>query len=379
MLNEREPHTALQANILAKCDSEDLSLVLARLQWSKSEIRYSLHASPKKMYSMWLPWEDFFSLAGFYRAARCAFLGRDCHVRWVTEGIDLAILEKGLVAAYYTLRRADEALYSCGLALSRAAKYGTLCPINTDGHTGTNPRLLEEAEDPTFRFRLSWMEGPPSKGWTFHYIPKRPDVESPALAAFAHMGIAQTAECPHNDFSPCYWRFVEFQGSGALDSNANSVHAYFRAHPDNFSSALAKVDHARVSLAPLGIDLLPPPSAPLPCALPNSWVSRMSTNSSNESAIHGALDREGALYELLIILFPDAASFHRWLTLAGAELKRLTIELPDKRISKAEYMHKAVELLSQQKLVDPSFFQHLRRHTPRQAEVIGAVQSRWIE
>ena len=94
MLNEREPHTALQANILAKCDSEDLSLVLARLQWSKSEIRYSLHASPKKMYSMWLPWEDFFSLAGFYRAARCAFLGRDCHVRWVTEGIDLARFEQ---------------------------------------------------------------------------------------------------------------------------------------------------------------------------------------------------------------------------------------------------------------------------------------------
>ena len=52
--------------------------------------------------------------------------------------------------------------------------------------------------------------------------------------------IGEFTECPEFDFSPCWWRFEEFEARNDIyGSNANYTHGHFDAHAKSFANGLA--------------------------------------------------------------------------------------------------------------------------------------------
>ena len=42
----RDPHTVLKRDVVSKANRESFEVVLARLQWGKEDVGFSLHANP---------------------------------------------------------------------------------------------------------------------------------------------------------------------------------------------------------------------------------------------------------------------------------------------------------------------------------------------
>jgi len=87
--NSRDPHQSLKNEVLGESRSLNSSFVLAKLQWSKEDIAFSLHAEPHTFSMAGIQATDFLNSLGFERAS-CSFTGgRQCYVRWVDAGFDV--------------------------------------------------------------------------------------------------------------------------------------------------------------------------------------------------------------------------------------------------------------------------------------------------
>src|SRR5262249_15760438 len=89
-MNGRDPHSALKPDVINRVNQGHLEVVLARLQWSKNDIGYSLHVNPTSFSSAGLQQTDFLSYLGFQRSDRCSFTGfQRCYCAWVNEGFNV--------------------------------------------------------------------------------------------------------------------------------------------------------------------------------------------------------------------------------------------------------------------------------------------------
>ncbi len=269
-MNGRDPHSALKTDIVGSAQVRGLDLRLVRLQWSKTDIGFSLHAAPNTWSTAGIQTTDFLSHLGFQRS-RCHFVpAQECYVRWADEGFDVSAFGQAFATGYEELNGASRHLEACGFLLPQPEGWGYFQGRQSgtrargfasgggDGHTAPEQKRLKASEDTTFSFVLSWLEGGP-KGWTFHYRAKHPPLSAELEAALRFLHLASLGSCPEFNFESCHWRFIPFEnrGDSAFDSNAHYVHGAFDAHAQRFSPGIDLLLRAHAAVEPFGLRFLP--------------------------------------------------------------------------------------------------------------------------
>jgi len=85
----RDPHKSLKSEVIEKTQSRNANIIFAKLQWSKSDIGYSLHVVPSSWTSSGYQITDFLKHLGFNRSM-CSFArSQECYVQWVDQSFDL--------------------------------------------------------------------------------------------------------------------------------------------------------------------------------------------------------------------------------------------------------------------------------------------------
>ena len=262
-------HQALRTEITDKKSADGVEFVLVRLQDSKDDIRYSLHARPNSYSTAGAQTTDLLALLGF-RRSNCAFFGgTQCYVRSVDASFDLPGFTSVFQPGYQSLRTAESHLQKCGLFLpltegwgyysgrpSKAPAHPTTSAMG-DGHTGHASKRMKESEDDRFFFVLSWLESDREKGWTTHYRAKQQSVSAELQSVFGVLGLATFPTCPEFDFEPCFWRFTPFQPRGAFEGNADTAHSWFDAHVDHFPPGIEQLTKLRETFIPFGPVVFP--------------------------------------------------------------------------------------------------------------------------
>ncbi len=270
MIN-RDRHSALKTEITKNFSSGKLPLVLVKLQWSKNEIGYSLHAAPNTYTSAGFQITDFLSYLGFSRE-RCAFVpGGECYSRWVEEDFDLEKFSAAFGGAFGKMELAERHLNTCGFSLDQPEGWGYFYGkpsegrrrsqrqhISGDGHTSQKSQLLKKSEDDYFQFLMSWIESP-QKGWTFHYRPKHPPISEEIVSVMDLLGFKEFNECPWFDFEACSWLSIPYEqrGDSIFDGNAEVAHRWFDANAQNFSAGVENLIAAQALVAPFDMRFLP--------------------------------------------------------------------------------------------------------------------------
>lgn len=271
-MKNRDPHTALKGEVVAKANRGGMEVALARLQWGKDDVGYSLHVNPTSFSSAGIQTTDFLAYLGFERSDACAFTSfRRCYVKWVEEGFDLdrflAAFEKG----FAHLELAERALEACGIFLPQPQGWGFhfgrpsgrdnrgLPRLSGDGHTGQTIRKMKESEDETFAFVFSFIEAGHEKGFVTHYRPKHPPLSAEIQSVFRYLGFREFGQCPEFDFEPCFYRTMLFQsrGDGIFDSNTGYAHRGFDALAGQFSTGIKELLAANEEIESFGMAFLP--------------------------------------------------------------------------------------------------------------------------
>ena len=268
-MNGHDPHQSLKSEIVARAQSRLAPVLLARLQWSKEDIGFSLHVSPNTFSSYGVQSTDFLGMMGFQRS-RCQFTSGECYWRWVQEGFDLEKFAQAFGQAYGQLTEAEKRLEACGFFIDQSEGWGFFLGgharsrrrdfgMSGDGHTGLKVQAMKQSEDANFQFRFTWLEADHSKGWITHYRPKHPPLSSELESVFAFLRLNRFAQCPEYDFEECHWRSVAFEqrGDSHFDSNVEFAHRCFDAHAGNFSLGIEQLLAANASIEQVGLKFLP--------------------------------------------------------------------------------------------------------------------------
>ena len=280
-------HSALKTEVVAAASEGGVQYQLVRLQSSKEDIAYTLHATPTSFSSAGLQTTDLLGYLGFELGA-CAFSqGRKCYAARVSHDFLLPDFAKAFVAAYEALGEAERELEACGFPLdqpegwgffqgggSLGKSYSDRFRASGDAHTSPQSKLVKQSDDNHFLFTMSWVEGDGDKGWTFHYRPKHPPLSAELRAAFSFVKLRQFNECPYFEFESCYWRFFPYERSDSFfDSKAEYVHRSFDNHNQKFALGIESLLGVHSVLHPFGFDLLSIPTQE-PSILPWSQVPR---------------------------------------------------------------------------------------------------------
>lgn len=269
-MNGRDPHQSLKSEILAQTQSKSVRLLLAKLQWSKSDIGFSLHTNPYTYSTHGFQANDFLKLLGFERS-RCSFLsGNECYVKWVDKGFDVTHFARLFDQSFANLLAAQRDLEQCGFFFEQPEGWGYFFGkrsggsrrewgMRGDGHTAMAVKSMKESEDTTFLYKFSWLESAHEKGWVIHYRPKHPPLSSELQSVFRFLGLQEFKQCPEYDFETCYWNSVVFvkRGDRHFDSNAGAAHGWFDAHAAHFSPGVEKLLRANAEIEEAGFNFLP--------------------------------------------------------------------------------------------------------------------------
>lgn len=258
----RDLHSALKTDVLGQFQAGGVSYVLVRLQYGRSDISYSLHASAMTSFSSGLQIPGVLTHLDF-EASNCIFIpGGRCLVREVADGFDLHRFSEAFTRCFNALNEADKHFQQCGIHVPRddsprVLGIGRSFP---DGHTSPKVQHMKNSGDEVFGYVLTWIEGGRSKGWTIHYRPQHPPL-SPELEAALHFleGFSSFSQCPEFDFEQCYWRFIPFEERPETfeRSNADFAHKSFDAHATHFAPGLKKLLEAHGEVLPYGMNVLP--------------------------------------------------------------------------------------------------------------------------
>jgi hypothetical protein len=248
--------------------------VLAKLQWGKDQIGYSLHANPNTWSTSGFQLTDFLGYLGFQRSSCSFFVGQQCYVRWVNDGFDIGEFAKSFDTAYAMLAEAQNDLEACGLFLDQPEGWGYFAGRESrrvrrdfgvlgDGHTAMSVQSMKQSEDDTFSYKFSWLELGNQKGWVIHYRPKRAPLSAELEGVFRYFKLNRFNECPEFDFEECHWRSIAFvtRGDEFFDSNADVAHRWFDAHASRFSPGIRKLLTAHSEVEKFGFGFLFFPSA----------------------------------------------------------------------------------------------------------------------
>jgi TIR domain len=271
-VNGRDPHSAPKSEVTAKANRSNIEAVVARLQWRKDDVGYSLHVNPSSFTSAGIQKTDFLAYLGFQRSDRCSFTSfQRCYVKWVSEGFDPDRFLTAFESGFANLERACLGLEACGFSLPQsegwAFYYGKSgghsqrgpTALSCDGHTARQTRRMKQTEDDTFLFRFSFIETDSEKGFVTHYRPKHPPLTSELRSVFRYLGLREFQDCPEFDFEPCFYRTRSFEsrGDGLFDNNTEYAHRGFDAHVGQFSTGIRDLLAANEQIETFGMTFLP--------------------------------------------------------------------------------------------------------------------------
>jgi hypothetical protein len=272
----KDLHSALKSDEVRSTSVQGLKMVLQRLQWSKDEIAFSLHASPNTFTTSGLQLTDALSYLGFQRQ-RCPFqVTQDGYCDWVEETVDLNQVGESVLGVHQSLSSAERHFNACGLRLPQpegfgfflgkeSSRYETGYRPSGDGHTAPTIEVMKTSEDAGFLYAMTFIKGGAEKGWTFHYRPKHPPLSIEVEAAFNVLGLTRFQTCPQFDFDPCHWSFYDFvpdRGDSPWNTNTDRVHSYFGAHAEHFSLGLKHLLVAQATAERLGRSIFRMPAPP---------------------------------------------------------------------------------------------------------------------
>src|SRR5262245_10610144 len=106
-MNRRDLHSAPKSDIVTRAHRGALQAMLARLQWSKNEVAYSLHVNPSSWTTAGIQRTDFLAYLGFQRSETCPFTGIGCFVKSVTEEFDADAFLTAFETGFTHLERAE--------------------------------------------------------------------------------------------------------------------------------------------------------------------------------------------------------------------------------------------------------------------------------
>jgi hypothetical protein len=174
-------HTALLTEEVSKASASGVNFVVAKLQWGKDEVGYSLHAEPTSYSTYGMQTTDFLAYLGLQRE-KCSFVThKECYTTWVDFDFHVSEFSQKFGEAFSLFEKAARLLENCGYILEQPEGWGYFYNKNSqgksrknysgggDGHTSNQPKILKEMDDDYFYYKLSWIETGISKGWTFHY------------------------------------------------------------------------------------------------------------------------------------------------------------------------------------------------------------------
>jgi hypothetical protein len=255
MSQYRDLHSALKTEVVLSVEGGGVQFKLVRLQSSKDNISFSLHANPNTFSFSGVQAADLLAHLGF-QVSPCAFFSvGKCLATFVREDFPLEKFAESFAKVYPTVREAEKLLQDCGFALTRPNRSS----LSVDGHTSPQSKEMKQSEDDYFFFKMSWIEGGQNKGWTFHYRPKHIPLSEEMSGVFSFLELLEFQQCPLFDFEPCHYRFFSFEkrSESFFDSNAEYVHRSFDHHRDKFSLGTENLLKADGLLRPFGFEFLP--------------------------------------------------------------------------------------------------------------------------
>jgi hypothetical protein len=275
----RDPHKSLKSEIINSTHSRNANYILAKLQYSKNEIGFSLHVIPSSWTTHGYQITDLLSHLGFSRGP-CSFAEhQECYVHEADQSFDLNNFINLFERSYVNLQHAESHLTKCGFFFDQPEGWGYYfnkysgarhfqdkIEMHGDGHTAAKSKILKKSEDDNFSYVFSWIKNDEEdKGWIIHYRPKRPPLSSEIQGVFNFLKINSFDQCPWFDFEPCSWRSIRYvqRGLGDFDGNTDRAHMWFDSHADNFSSGIQKLLNANAELEKAGMKFLPFQSAPI--------------------------------------------------------------------------------------------------------------------
>jgi len=208
-------HTALMSEKVSEVSVNSINFVVAKLQWGKDDIGYSLHVEPTSYSSYGMQTTDFLAYLGFRRES-CSFVTRRvCYTAWVEGEFDLSRFSLQFQGAFNRFEQAVKLFESCGHFLeqpegweyftgkpSSRISYRSKLGYSTDGHGGYKTELLKQSEDDKFSYRMSWIEKSNEKGWVIHYRLKD-GKNNHLLPALRFLGLSKFSDCPYFNFEDC--------------------------------------------------------------------------------------------------------------------------------------------------------------------------------
>ena len=121
----RDPHTALKRDVVSRVNREGFEAVLARLQWGKDDVAFSLHANPSSFGTFGLQKTDFLSYLGFRRYDECPFTNfQRCYSKGVDERFNVEQFVTAFHKAFGELEQAEAGLRECGFVLPQPEGWG---------------------------------------------------------------------------------------------------------------------------------------------------------------------------------------------------------------------------------------------------------------
>lgn len=276
-MSSRDLHAALKTEVVNTADGGGVPFLVVRLQNSREDVSFSLHAAPNSHSTAGIQTTDFLNYLGFVRG-HCAFVNGDCYSRAILENFDLPAFAIAFANAYQVLDKAERALDKCGFFLpqpegwgyfygkpseQRGERFNIFASGGGNGHTAPKSELLKTAEDEYFDFALAFLSGGSSyeKGWVFHYHPKHSPVSPEIRSALGFLNLKNFEQCPFFDFAHCYWRFTQFEANEdeIFSRKTHFVHESFSAHAEQFSKGIEKLLEAQRIMRPFGMSFIPVP------------------------------------------------------------------------------------------------------------------------
>jgi hypothetical protein len=263
----RDHHTALRTEVVNKTNANNIEAVLAKLQWGKDDIAYTLHVSPTSFGSSGLQTTHWLRFLGFQENKQCQFSQfNQCFSAIVPEGpegYDLRHFSASFADGFSELRKADDGLMECGFWMPNGRQLSPQGqalrrPLDGDGHSVMTSKVLNTSEDDEFSYKLTFVETGKEKGFVTHYRPLHPPLSSEVRSVFGYLGLKENHQCPEFDFEECHYRTLRlFETGNPFDGNVGFAHQSFDAHATRFSAAIEALLSANAAAERIGLKFLP--------------------------------------------------------------------------------------------------------------------------
>ena len=176
----RDHHTALRTEKMGHINAGYIEIALAKLQWGRDDVAFTLHVNPSAFTSAGLQTSDWLRFLGFKENPQCQFSNaRRCFSKEVQEGYDLGQFAIAFNEGFGQLQKAEEGFQACAVLLPGCRQLSTRArafrqEISTDGHMAMSTKSMSESEDERFRYKFTFIDTGREKGFVTHYRPRHP-------------------------------------------------------------------------------------------------------------------------------------------------------------------------------------------------------------